>query len=99
MGPASSVFSLGVTAVRRSFIPMTLAALIASLALAACGGDERDNSAGSGAAPPAASPASAPPAPVTSSPAGPKPAGARCAPDLAAGTQVRFPTTGGTSVA
>jgi pimeloyl-ACP methyl ester carboxylesterase len=81
---------------------MTLAALVAASALAACGGDGTGSGDGrdSGdAAPPGASPASAAAAAVSSSPAGPAPAGARCAPEIAGGTQVRFPTAGGTSVA
>jgi pimeloyl-ACP methyl ester carboxylesterase len=62
----------------------------------ACGGDP---SGGPGAATSTAATASAPPASAAVTPSGPRPAGARCASELSAGTQVRFATAGGTSVA
>jgi dienelactone hydrolase len=95
MGPASSVFSGGSTAVRRRFIPVTLAMAVGlATALAACG-------EGTGGRDPKAAPSAAPTTATaaTTGSAAPRPAGARCAAELAAGTQVRFPTAGGTSVA
>jgi hypothetical protein len=96
MGPASSVFSVGATGVRRTVIPATLAALVLVTALAACGGGEPAATPGGPSAGP--STAAVPTAAASSSPA-PRPAGARCAAELSTATQVRFPTAGGTSVA